>query len=107
MNENYRIWAAANSKLADKVKKGQAGYNAISKDAVTGMGPVRDSASYKPNVSSSDTASTKKPEVSKPSTAETAKDQTDIASNKKEEDKKKPNRGLSIGKKVLRGMLGG
>jgi hypothetical protein len=107
MNENYRIWAAANSKLADKVKKGQAGYNAISKDAVTGMGPVRDSASYKPNVSSSDAASTKKPEVSKPSTAETAKDQTDTASNKKEEDKKKPNRGLSIGKKVLRGMLGG
>ena len=58
MNENYRTWAAANSKLADKVKKGQAGYNAIAKDAVSGMGPVRDSASYKPSVSSSDTAST-------------------------------------------------
>jgi hypothetical protein len=58
MNENYRIWAAANSKLADKVKKGQAGYNAISKDVVSGMGPLRDSASYKPSVSSSDTAST-------------------------------------------------
>jgi hypothetical protein len=58
MNENYRIWAAANKDLAPKVKKGQAGYNAISKDVVSGMGPVRDSASYKPSVSSSDTAST-------------------------------------------------
>jgi hypothetical protein len=60
MNENYRIWAAKYGDLAAKVKKGQAGYNAISKDAVAGMGPVRDSASYKPSVSSSDTASTDK-----------------------------------------------
>jgi len=57
MNENYRIWAAAHKDLASKVKKGQAGYNAIAKEAVSGVGPVRDSASYKPSVSSSDTAS--------------------------------------------------
>lgn len=50
-------------------------------------------------------ADTKKTEVSKPSVAEKAKDQTDTASNKKEEDKKKPNRALSIGKKVLRGIF--
>jgi hypothetical protein len=60
MNENYRIWAAANKDLAPKVKKGQAGYNAIAKEAVSGVGPVRDSASYKPSVSSSDTANTDK-----------------------------------------------
>jgi hypothetical protein len=48
MNENYQAWAKANSKLADKVKKGQAGYNAIGKDAVAGVGPVRDGSSYKP-----------------------------------------------------------
>jgi hypothetical protein len=60
MNENYRIWAAANKDLAPKVKKGQAGYNAIAKEAVSGVGPVRDSASYKPSVSSSDIASTDK-----------------------------------------------
>jgi hypothetical protein len=29
MNENYRIWAAKYGKLADKVKQGQAGYEAI------------------------------------------------------------------------------
>jgi hypothetical protein len=69
MNENYRVWAAANPTLADKVKKGQAGFNAFSKDAVAGTGPVRDSKEYKPSVAS------KPSEVSKPST-------TDIAYNK-------------------------
>jgi hypothetical protein len=48
MNENYRIWAAKYGKLADKVKKGQAGYNAFAKDAVAGVGPVKDGSSYKP-----------------------------------------------------------
>jgi hypothetical protein len=76
MNENYQAWAKANSKLADKVKKGQAGYNAIAKDAVSGMGPVRDSASYKPSVSSSDVASAPNKETLK---------------SKSEKDKKKSN----------------
>jgi hypothetical protein len=58
MNANYRSWAAANPTLAAKVKKGQVGYNAFAKDAVAGMGPVRDSSGYKPSVSNSDTAST-------------------------------------------------
>jgi hypothetical protein len=48
MNENYRAWAAANPTLAARVKKGQAGYNAIGKDAVAGVGPVKDGSSYKP-----------------------------------------------------------
>lgn len=69
MNENYRTWAAANPTLAAKVKQGQSGYNAFSKDAVAGTGPVRDSKEYKPSVAS------KPSEVSKPST-------TDIAYNK-------------------------
>jgi len=79
MNENYRIWAAANSKLADKVKKGQAGYNAISKDAVAGMGPVRDSASYKPSVSSSDTASTPNKDALKTQSGTAKNFRTDVA----------------------------
>lgn len=78
MNENYRTWAAANPTLAAKVKQGQAGYNAFSKDAVAGTGPVRNSKEYKPSVAS------KPSEVSKPST-------TDIAYNKETNllDKKK------------------
>jgi hypothetical protein len=79
MNENYRIWAAANSKLADKVKKGQAGYNAIAKEAVSGMGPVRDSASYKPSVSSSDTASTPNKESLKTQSGMAQNFRTDVA----------------------------
>jgi hypothetical protein len=79
MNENYRTWAAANSKLADKVKKGQAGYNAIAKDAVSGMGPVRDSASYKPSVSSSDTASTPNKDALKTQSGMAQNFRTDVA----------------------------
>jgi len=48
MNENYQMWAKANPKLAAKVKSNQSGYNAIGKDAVAGVGPVKDGASYKP-----------------------------------------------------------
>jgi hypothetical protein len=48
MNENYKAWAAANPTLAAQLKKGQAGYNAIGKDAVAGVGPVKDGSSYKP-----------------------------------------------------------
>jgi hypothetical protein len=58
MNENYRAWAAANPTLAARVKKGQSGYNAFSKDAVAGTGPVKDGNDYKPSVSNSDTANT-------------------------------------------------
>jgi hypothetical protein len=79
MNENYNAWAAANPTLAAKVKKGQAGYNAISKDAVAGMGPVRDSASYKPSVSSSDTASTDKKDSLKIATGSSKNFRIDIA----------------------------
>jgi hypothetical protein len=79
MNENYRIWAAKYGDYAAKVKKGQAGYNAISKDAVAGMGPVRDSASYKPSVSSSDTASTDKKDSLKIATGSGKNFRTDIA----------------------------
>jgi hypothetical protein len=79
MNENYRIWAAANDKLAPKVKKGQAGYNAIAKEAVSGIGPVRDSASYKPSVSSSDTASTDKKDSLKIATGSGKNFRTDIS----------------------------
>lgn len=78
-NADYRSWAAANPKLAAKVKKGQAGYNAISKDAVAGMGPVRDSASYKPSVSNSDTASTAKQDSLKIATGSGKNFRTDIA----------------------------
>ena len=48
MNENYQMWAKANPTLAAKVKSNQAGYNAIGKDAVAGVGPVKDGSSYKP-----------------------------------------------------------
>jgi hypothetical protein len=48
MNENYRAWAKANPALAAKVKSNQSGYNAIGKDAVAGVGPVKDGSSYKP-----------------------------------------------------------
>ena len=48
MNENYRTWAKANPALASKVKSNQSGYNAFGKDAVAGVGPVKDSSSYKP-----------------------------------------------------------
>ena len=79
MNENYNAWAAANPTLAAKVKKGQAGYNTIAKDAVAGMGPVRDSASYKPSVSNSDTASTAKQDSLKIATGSGKNFRTDIA----------------------------
>jgi hypothetical protein len=79
MNENYRMWAKANPTLAAKVKSNQSGYNAISKDAVAGMGPVRDSASYKPSVSSSDTASTDKKDSLKIATGSAKNFRTDIA----------------------------
>jgi len=79
MNENYRMWAKANPTLAAKVKSNQSGYNAISKDAVAGMGPVRDSASYKPSVSSSDTASTDKKDSLKISADSGKNFRTDIA----------------------------
>jgi hypothetical protein len=48
MNENYQMWAKANPALAAKVKSNQSGYNAFAKDAVAGVGPVKDGASYKP-----------------------------------------------------------
>jgi hypothetical protein len=41
MNENYRIWAAKYGKLADKVKQGQAGYEAIKGKPA----PAKDAAS--------------------------------------------------------------
>ena len=48
MNENYQMWAKANPALAAKVKSNQSGYNAFAKDAVAGVGPVKDGSSYKP-----------------------------------------------------------
>ena len=87
-NADYRSWAAANPTLAAKVKKGQAGYNAISKDAVAGMGPVRDSASYKPSVSNSDTASTAKQDSLKIATGSGKNFRTDIALLDKKKKKK-------------------
>ena len=48
MNENYQMWAKANPALAAKVKSNQSGYNAFGKDAVAGVGPVKDGSSYKP-----------------------------------------------------------
>ena len=48
MNDNYRTWAAKYDKLAARVKQGQSGYNAFSKDAVAGVGPVKDATAYKP-----------------------------------------------------------
>jgi hypothetical protein len=79
MNENYRIWAAKYGDYAAKVKKGQAGYNAIAKEAVSGMGPVRDSASYKPSVSSSDTASTPNKDALKTQSGTAKNFRTDVA----------------------------
>jgi hypothetical protein len=45
MNENYRTWAAKYGKLADKVKKGQAGYSAFGKDAVASSPDTTSTAS--------------------------------------------------------------
>ena len=79
MNENYRAWAAANPTLAARVKKGQSGYNAFSKDAVAGTGPVKDGNDYKPNVSSTETAKAPSKETTKSDTSTGKNFRTDIA----------------------------
>ena len=66
MDANYKAWAKANPALAKKVKKGQAGYNAINNKPTPSVPANRGAGNGAPG------AQTKKTEPAKPKKAKSA-----------------------------------